>query len=156
MPLTQADEAVAPSLAEMETVHQNMLAKANSFLEGALRFHEGSEYALAAFMLHQAMEHGINAILVPLMHFRMKTHNLHKLLRFLRRFSTDLYDIFPRDTEKELIMFRLLQRAYVHARYKDNYVVSAGDSEALTNRVSFFLAGVAVVFSTIKTNGKDG
>lgn len=100
-------------------------------------------------MLHQSVEHGLNALLVPLLQFRLQTHNLHKLMRFVRRFSLEIFNLFPRDTINETNLFQLLQKAYIHARYKDSFQVSEQEVEALLERVKQLLQKVTEEFSKI-------
>lgn len=45
------------------------------------------------------------------MQFRVLTHNLHKLMRHARRFSPEMGNSFPRDTDLEIRLFQLLQKA---------------------------------------------
>ena len=119
--------------------HSGIMEKARSFVSGAQHYLESHEYALAAFMLHQAMEHGLNALLQPLIQFRLQTHSLQKLLRWARRFSMDVFNVFPRDTEREVDLFRLLQKAYVHARYKDVFSITGEEACLLQQRVNLLL-----------------
>jgi HEPN domain-containing protein len=148
--LLHREQVLAPAATAMDAHYDPMLAKAEGFLAGARHYHESGEYALAAFSLHQAMEHGINAVLVPLMQFRFRTHSLHKLLCFVRRISPSLYDLFPRNTEAEQTLFQLLQKAYIHARYKDSFAVSGEQSAVLLERVGAFLEQVPVVYGEVK------
>ena len=129
--------------------HDTIMHKANGFITGAIHFYEEKEFPLAAFMLHQAAEHGFNALLAPLMQFRIQTHNLNKLIHWARRFSTDICSIFPRSTSHETSLFQVLQKAYLHARYKDTFQVSEQQVEALLERVKQLLQLVHEEFSGI-------
>lgn len=142
-------EHTLPRLKILNETHQTMIDKANGFLAGAINFYEKKEFSLTAFMLHQSVEHGLNALLVPLLQFRLQTHNLHKLMRFVRRFSWEIFNLFPRDTINETNLFQLLQKAYIHARYKDSFQVSEQEVEALLERVKQLLQKVTEEFSKI-------
>ncbi|MDE3185664.1 MAG: HEPN domain-containing protein [Bacteroidota bacterium] len=129
--------------------HNGIMEKARSFVSGAAHYYESNEYALAAFMLHQAMEHGLNAFLQPLIQFRLQTHSLQKLLRWTRRFSMDIFNVFPRDTEREIDLFRLLQKAYVHARYKDVFTITGEEACLLQERVKLILEKITNEFKRL-------
>ncbi len=113
-----------------------ILEKAKGFLLGSAIYKAALEYQLCAFMLHQAVEQTLNAFLCPLMGIRIQTHNLQKLLLYTRRLSKALYyEVFPRDTGLEVELFRILQKAYIYGRYKNNFQVSRDNLEILTDRV---------------------
>lgn len=54
---------------------------------------------------------------------RCKTHTLR------------LASVFPRDTEEERRLFKLLQDAYVQARYNKDFTVTRADIDALIPRI---------------------
>src|SRR5882724_6451644 len=58
------------------------------------------------------------------------TYNLDKLRRYTRRFSIGLATLFPGDTPEEDHYFKLLASAYVDARYKKDYPISACPTHA--------------------------
>ncbi len=85
----------------------------------------------AAFRLHQAVEAAyICALLVHTFYFP-RSHNI----KFLRSLAEDvdktLIAAWPRETKLERRRFETLKRAYVEARYSDQYDVSTEDLEAL-------------------------
>lgn len=123
-------------------IHSGMMEKANGFLAGAVNFYDSKQFSLCGFMLHQAVEHGLNSLLQPLTQFRLHTHNLHKLMRITRRFSIEIFNFFPRDTDVEIRLFQLLQKAYIHARYKDTFELNEEDAEALLERIKLLLQKV--------------
>ncbi len=128
-----------PNPAQMEHTHRNHYTKAVAFLAGARSFLAQDEYALSAFMLHQSMESALKALLAPAMKHCFKTHSLHKLLGMVRYVSPETGKPFPRDTEEEIILFQLLQKAYIHARYKNNFTIDRAQCEALITRVASVL-----------------
>ena len=100
-------------------------------------------------MLHQAAEHALNALLQPLMQFRIQTHNLHKLMRNARRFSIEIFNLFPRNTDEEIRLFQVLQKAYIHARYKDSFEVYAEDAMMLLERIKGLVEKIGEEFGRI-------
>jgi len=138
-----------PRLKVLKQIHTGMMEKANGFVAGAINFYESKEFSLSGFMLHQAAEHGLNSLLQPLMQFRLHTHNLHKLMRITRRFSLELFNLFPRDTESEIRLFQLLQKAYIHARYKDTFEVKEEEAAVLLERIKLLLHTAGEEFERI-------
>jgi uncharacterized protein len=96
---------------------------------------EREEWKIAAFLLHQAAEQMYQAILLAFMGYKPTTHNLDKLRRYTNRFSIELALLFPRDSEEEDRLFRLLVSGYVDARYKEDFDVSGSDIKILTERI---------------------
>jgi HEPN domain-containing protein len=107
----------------------------SEFLAGTELYLLRKQFGLAAFLLHQAAEHACTVLLKIMTGYRAGTHNLDKLLRYCRPFSAELAQLFPRHTEKENDLFQLLQKAYVHGRYRDDYVVTEKELRLLTGRV---------------------
>jgi HEPN domain-containing protein len=107
----------------------------SEFLAGTELYLLRKQFGLAAFLLHQAAEHACTVLLKLMTGYRAGTHNLDKLLRYCRPFSAELARLFPRDTEKENNLFQLLQKAYVHGRYRDDYVVTEKELRVLNERV---------------------
>jgi len=138
-----------PRLKVLNEIHTGLMEKANGFVAGAINFYESKEFSLCAFMMHQAGEHGLNSLLQPLMQFRLHTHNLHKLMRITRRFSLEIFNLFPRDIESEIRLFQLLQKPYIHARYKDTFEVKEEDAALLLERIKLLLHTVSKEFERI-------
>lgn len=108
---------------------------ANAFLTGAELFISTGNFDLAAFLLHQATEHACLSFLLQHTGLRTGTHNIDKLLRYSTMVNNVLFNIFPRDTAEELELFRMLQKAYIHSRYKEGYTVSEEQIRLLAARV---------------------
>ncbi len=110
-------------------------SKGFEFFTGAQLYMLRKQYKLGAFLLHQAAEHALVGMIFAATGFRACTHNLDKLLRFAMGYSDSLGTLFPCDTEKEVQLFRLLQKAYIDARYKDDYNIKGEQLEQLSARV---------------------
>jgi uncharacterized protein len=100
---------------------------------------DGGEWKIVVFMLHQAAEQIYQAILLAFMGYKPTTHNLDKLRRYTNRFSVELACLFPRNSEEEDRLFRLLLSGYVDARYKEDFLVTEADARLLTGRVGQLL-----------------
>lgn len=85
----------------------------------------------AAFRLHQATEAAYACFLLVHTFYFPRSHNV----KFLRSLAEDrdkrLVAAWPREQRADRRRFELLKRAYVEARYSDQYDVSAEDLAAL-------------------------
>ena len=79
------------------------------------------------------------AILLAFTGYKPTTHNLDKLRRYTNRFSIELALLFPRNSEEEDRVFRLLLSGYVDARYKEDFFVTGAEAALLTERVGKLL-----------------
>lgn len=89
----------------------------------------------AAFYLHQAAERTYNAAILVFTGYKPRTHNLGKLIRLCRDFSPELARVFPNSNDEETRLFNLLKRAYIDARYKKEYTITAEEVVVLLARV---------------------
>ena len=90
---------------------------------------------MTSFMLHQATEYFIKTIPLVFALYGHKEHDLEFLLGKCKLHTLELAKVFPRDTEEEERLFELLKRAYVEARYNDDFIVTKSDIDALTPKV---------------------
>ena len=109
---------------------------AKSFIKGGRFYLAENDLRLAAFELHQATERTYNAILLVFTGYKPKTHNLEKLRCYTKPFSDELNSIFPKDSNQEEHIFNLLQKAYIEARYSDDYKIEKSEVEELIYRVT--------------------
>ena len=112
---------------------------AKSFLDGAEYFATIGQYKPAAFLLHQATEHALRALLVSLTGLTAYGHNLKSLIRHSCFCAPDLDTIFPKNTDEEKELFDLLNTAYVSSRYSPQYEISQDQVILLLDRVNAFL-----------------
>ncbi len=108
---------------------------AKSFLNGARYYITVEEQKTAAFMMHQATEHALRALIFSVTTYNIYSHNLAVLFRLCNYCAIKLPKIFPQNTEKEKTLFRLLNIAYVHTRYKSKYEISNDELMMLLDRV---------------------
>lgn len=92
-------------------------------------------YVMASFMLHQACENFYRAIILTYTLYTYKEHNLENLAGGAKRHSLKASLPFPRDTEEENRLFKLLLKSYVQSRYNPDFVVTKEDIEALLPKV---------------------
>lgn len=108
---------------------------AKEFLEGVLFYLGRKKLNIAAFQLHQATERTYNTMILVVTGYKPKTHNLGKLLKMSRDFSPELQTIFPQNTKEEIHLFNLLKKAYIDARYNENFVITEDELKTLIERV---------------------
>jgi uncharacterized protein len=127
--------SVKESKAIAETDFNKWFTSANEFLIDAKNAYSRNSYKKSAFELHQATERMYNAIMLVYTGYKPKTHNLDKLRTFTKEFSKELYEIFPMNTKEEEHLFDLLQKAYIDARYKDEYTINKNEVSTLLERI---------------------
>ena len=89
----------------------------------------------AAFLLHQATERFLNAIVLTFTRYKPKTHDIEKLDRQASNLHADFFTVFPRASEQQKRCFDLLKKAYIDARYKRDYAITKDELEYLAGRV---------------------
>lgn len=140
------DEHRFPTRPQLQQLAKEAFAKwfggAQEFFAGAELYLARKQLKMAAFMLHQVAERCYVALIQVMTGYRAGTHNLDKLFRYARSFSAELCQLFPRNNEKEDQLFRQLQKAYVHSRYKDDYLINEPELLTIKERVAFMLAAV--------------
>jgi predicted nucleotidyltransferase/HEPN domain-containing protein len=92
-------------------------------------------FAKSAFELHQATERYFAAALLVFTGTKPTTHDLDKLSALVAPLHPLLAEPFPRAGEEDERLFKLLKRAYIEARYKRSYRVTADDLAVLGERV---------------------
>jgi HEPN domain-containing protein len=144
---------------ELEKEFHNQYSRAKSFLSGAISYRITEDNQLAAFMLHQTVEQTLNAFLTPLIGYRLQTHNLSKLFMYSRRLSQKFYTVFPRNTDVEIQLYQILQKAYIYGRYKNNFQIGKETLQILVERVTVLLEMTRIIFYEkieILRNGVNG
>ncbi|MCU7926837.1 MAG: HEPN domain-containing protein [Candidatus Thiodiazotropha sp. (ex Dulcina madagascariensis)] len=101
--------------------------------------YEKGDLPLAAFNLNQASESAYKAILLVFTGYCPHEHLLAWLGEEAAEFGPVFREIFPDDTEKAQERFTLLDRAYIGARYKKNFIIFWGDVDYLAPRVKQLL-----------------
>jgi predicted nucleotidyltransferase/HEPN domain-containing protein len=89
---------------------------------------------LAAFSLHQAVETAYACFLLVHTFYFPRSHNIKFLRSLAEDVDTRLVEAWPREHRFDRRRFELLKRAYVEARYSDQYDASSDDLEWLMTR----------------------
>lgn len=88
----------------------------------------------AAFNLHQAVETAYACFLLVHTFYFPRSHNIKFLRSLAEDVDTRLVEAWPREQRADRRRFELLKRAYVEARYSDQYDASPEDLEWLMAR----------------------
>lgn len=91
-------------------------------------------FGLAIFMIHQVVEQICRALLRVLMHVDLTSHNLAWMLKLCSSLAPGITSLFPRDTPKEKMLFRILKSSYLDSRYAEKFEVKEQDSWVLYER----------------------
>ncbi|KAA6206613.1 MAG: HEPN domain-containing protein [Candidatus Tokpelaia sp.] len=89
----------------------------------------------AAFEAHQATERIYHCLLLTLMLYSPKLHNLRKLRSMANFHAPELISVWPQDKRVYKRCFELLRRAYVEARYSPHYKITALQLQWLFTRI---------------------
>ncbi len=108
---------------------------AKSFFKGYNFYFKDSDYKIADFQLHQAAERFYSAILMVFTGYKPKTHDLEDLSKQVASQDPSFLTVFPKGTQEEKDRFELLRKAYVDARYDENYTISDEELKWLGERV---------------------
>lgn len=111
---------------------------ANGFLMCSSECLEKEQFAMCAFMLHQAVEQACICLVRVHIAYRSEFHNLHRLLRLCQCFSQRPFQLFLSTAEDERL-FGVMAKSYSGSRYKDDFMVSRQDAVSLYQRVASFL-----------------
>jgi len=88
----------------------------------------------AAFNLHQAVERAYACFLLVHTFYFPRSHNIKFLRSLAEDVNVGLVEAWPRENRFDRRRFELLKRAYVEARYSDQYDASAEDLDWLMVR----------------------
>lgn len=120
---------------QAEEYFEDKFGNAKEFLLGSRFFYEQGFYKKAAFILHQACENAYVAIRLVHTLKNSKLHDLEKLIKLVHRYSNDLPQVFPRNSNEERRLFKLIKAAYIEGRYNPQFVVTKEDIDALEPKV---------------------
>lgn len=125
----------AEPLADIHAQWDHHFGLAGKFFEGANYYIFSGNSALTVFMLHQATEHSLIALIRACLGYRATTHNLNRLLALTENFSEYPSNTFPQVSQEEIDLFNTLAKAYSDVRYSASFKVSIQKAEVLSQRV---------------------
>jgi len=129
---------LSPAEAKMiaQQYYDQWFSVAREFYTSSVLNFKAGQPKVSVFNLHQATERTYNAVILVFSGYKSKTHNLDKLKRYAKRFSEELENVFPCNTDHEKHLFDLLKRAYIDTRYKNDYAITESELTTLIDRVN--------------------
>ena len=131
-PESFGEQQISPG--DLEACYTVGLHRAQEFLAGAQLYQLRREYGLSAFNLRQAVEQSLFTLLKLGTGYHCHIHSISRLMRYCALVTPALHGIFPRHTDHEKELFRLLQAAYVSSRYSPDFKLSFAQLQALHER----------------------
>jgi len=95
-----------------------------------------------AFVLNQAAEQALLAIIYTFTGYRVDARNLGRLLDFCKCFTQGLSNFFPRLNSEEIRLFKLLQDSFSLARFGPDFEVLSNDIYSLMELFDGFLSEI--------------
>ncbi|MBK1967832.1 MULTISPECIES: HEPN domain-containing protein [Brevundimonas] len=110
-----------------EKYQSEWLGKISEALAGAEFYAARQNVKDAAFLLHQAVERAYACFLLVHAFYFPRSHNIKFLRSQAETLDKALIAVWPREHRADRRRFEMLKRAYVEARYSDQYDLSAED-----------------------------
>jgi len=93
----------------------------------------------AAFLLHQVVESSCVMVELVYSRYRSQTHDLDILMKKLIHFVSEATQIFPKNDEFQKQAYKRLYKAYISARYEQDYEIEENELKYLGERVKMLL-----------------
>ncbi len=127
--------ALQPLKLNMDNYWKRWGYQGKAFLDTALQRFERGDLNLTSFLLHQAVESTLSAIIRVNLDYRVVNHNLSKMFKLTLMFTDDFRDLFDLTKPEDIQLFTLLQNAYSAARYKDDFMADKEIVKDLADKV---------------------
>lgn len=114
---------------------EDRLPGASKFLKGAKFYQSEGDLKEAAFLLHQAAEQAYSALLLVRTLYSPPSHNARFLRGLAEEAAQELVDVWPRNQQRYVTWFNVLNEAYVKARYSPHFEISREAIDWLVERV---------------------
>lgn len=118
-----------------EKYYEDKNGRALSFLRSARHDIEDNDILMASFHLHQATENFLRTISLVFILYSPKDHDIEELMKNSKEYTKEIFRAFPRDTDDEERLFKLLQRAYIESRYNPDFEITKEDIDALVPKI---------------------
>ncbi|MEQ1956915.1 nucleotidyltransferase and HEPN domain-containing protein [Mesorhizobium sp. CN2-181] len=114
---------------------EDRLPHAQKFAKGGNFYLQEGDLKEAAFLFHQSIEQAYSSLLLVLTNYSPPSHNI----KFLRSLAEDqvrqLAEVWPRDQQRFVAWFNIINEAYVKARYSKHFEISHEALAWLSERV---------------------
>ncbi len=108
----------------------------SEFLIDTLNALQRNSLNRGAFYLHQATESFYSAIMLVFSGYKIKLHDIRKLGSLAGHYNAELWQVFPHSSIDQRQAFKLLERAYIEARYNKEYKITKEQLTFLIKRVT--------------------
>jgi HEPN domain-containing protein len=122
------------------------------FLEGANFYMKEKNNVLALFMLHQAVESTLLAVIKAFSGYRPSAHNLIRIFKISMLFTQDIAGVFDCKNESDAKLFSILQTGYSDARYKNDFSVDETVLPLLNEKVNRLLTITEQLYTQFVTD----
>lgn len=122
--------------------YYDRLPHARTFQDGATYFMQKGRYKEAAFVLHQAVEQAYSTLLLVKTNYSPPSHNIRFLRGLTEDLAQELIDIWPRNQQRFIAWFNILNEAYVKARYSAHYEITKEALQWLIERTEMLVTSV--------------
>lgn len=124
--------------------YQELTSKSKRFIRYCeLSFEEG-DLKSAAFNIYQAVEALFNCVCLVFNGHKSRGHDLEKLIKICVVKCNQLLTVFPIIISKKRESFHLISKAYIQARYCQQYKISKSDLEYLIDRTKVLMQFVII------------
>lgn len=143
--LYDSGEFTLSEVKELSSVQRREIAKedfeqwfesGSEFLIDTLNALQRNSLNRGAFYLHQATESFYSAIMLVFSGYKIKLHDIRKLGSLAGNYNAELWQVFPHSSIDQRQAFKLLERAYIEARYSKEYRISREQLTFLIERVT--------------------
>lgn len=122
------------------------ISRANRFLAFADDCVNTNKGPLGMFMIHQVAEMAFRAIALSFFGIDRGNHSIKSLMKLNRRLAPQMNDAFPAGDEESERLLKILDNAYIDARYKMDYEIAEEDVRELLDRVLIIVDKAVEVF----------
>ncbi|MGV1873086.1 nucleotidyltransferase and HEPN domain-containing protein [Agrobacterium rosae] len=122
--------------------YYNKLPSMKSFLDTAQYLVQKGQFKHASFELHQAVEQAYSTLLLIKTNYSPPSHNIRFLRSLTEELEPVLIDVWPRNNQRFMAWFNILNEAYVKARYSDHYEITKEALEWLIERTQALVEAV--------------
>ena len=129
-----------------EATFSSNINTAIAFYQNAKHLKSEGNLALACFMLQQATELSLRALITAFKGVDKKTHSISELKKHVAMIAPQLFNIFPVDTEEDQLLLKLLEEVYIKSRYETGFIISEKQLDILMERVDHLLQLSKAIF----------
>lgn len=130
--------------AEVSFLSNNQVAV--SFYHNAKHLKNEGHPALSCFMLQQATELSLRALITAFKGVDKKTHSISELKKHVAMIAPQLNHIFSFDTAEDQLLLKLLEDAYLKSRYETDFMINEEQLDTLVERVGHLLELSKAIF----------